>query len=281
MNGTVADHELWLRTAAFAAVFAAVALWEMLRPRRPRQLGRSTRWLTNLGLLALDTLVLRLVFPAAAVGAAVLAEEAQLGILRWLAWPVPISLLLSLLALDLAVYLQHAVFHAIPLFWRLHLVHHADPEFDVSTGLRFHPAEILISMLWKIAIVLSLGPPAAAVVAFEVLLNATSLFNHANARLPLALDRVLRLFLVTPDMHRVHHSVLPHEANSNFGFNLPWWDRLLGTYRAQPSAGHDAMRIGLEQLRERPFLGLGALLALPFRADPGRYPMGSRDQPDS
>jgi len=262
-----------LRAAAFLVVFAGMALWERAAPRRPLRWGRRARWLPNLGIAALDTLAVRLAFPAAAVGAAGLASERGWGLLQQMHWPAALVFVASLLALDLAVYLQHVVLHAVPALWRLHLVHHADLDFDVTTGLRFHPLEILLSMLWKIAVVLVLGAPASAVLAFEVLLNATSMFNHGNARIPPALDRVLRWLVVTPDMHRVHHSVLRREANSNFGFNLPWWDRLLGTYRAQPGAGHDAMTIGIEQLQGIPPSGLGGLLALPFRVAPGRYPI--------
>jgi sterol desaturase/sphingolipid hydroxylase (fatty acid hydroxylase superfamily) len=207
------------------------------------------------------------------VGAAALAAERDLGLLQQVGWPRPLVFAVAVVALDLAVYLQHVAFHALPALWRLHLVHHADVDFDVTTGVRFHPLEILLSMLWKIGVVLVLGAPAAAVLAFELLLSTTSLFNHGNAAIPARIDRILRWIVVTPDMHRLHHSVLRRETNSNFGFSLPWWDRLLGTYRAQPAAGHDAMSIGIEHLQRVPPAGLGALLTLPFRVDPGRYPI--------
>jgi sterol desaturase/sphingolipid hydroxylase (fatty acid hydroxylase superfamily) len=183
----------------------------------------------------------------------------------------------SVVILDLAIYLQHVLFHAVPVLWRLHRMHHADLEFDVSTGLRFHPIEILLSMLIKFAVVVALGAPALSVLVFEVLLNATSMFNHANVRIPTWIDRVLRWIVVTPDMHRVHHSILSRETNSNFGFNLPWWDRLFGTYRAQPVAGHENMTIGIEQFRDSRELGLDRMLVQPFRQDAGRYPLGYRD----
>jgi sterol desaturase/sphingolipid hydroxylase (fatty acid hydroxylase superfamily) len=183
----------------------------------------------------------------------------------------------SVVILDLAIYLQHVLFHAVPALWRLHRMHHADLEFDVSTGLRFHPIEILLSMLIKFAVIGALGAPALSVLIFEVLLNATSMFNHGNVRIPLGFDRVLRWLVVTPDMHRVHHSILARETNSNFGFNLPWWDRLFGTYRAQPAAGHEAMTIGIEQFRDPRELGLDRMLIQPFRGDPGRYPLGYRE----
>jgi sterol desaturase/sphingolipid hydroxylase (fatty acid hydroxylase superfamily) len=276
MGQALLDHEPLLRLAAFLVVFAAMALWERRGPRRRPRWGRRARWTANLGLAALSTLLVRVVFPAAAVGAAAFASKQGWGVFPLADWPAPLVFVACVILLDLAVYLQHLFFHTVPVLWRLHLVHHADQDFDITTGLRFHPLEILLSMLWKAAVVILLGAPAAAVLVFEVLLNATSLFNHGNARVPLGLDRVLRRVVVTPDMHRVHHSVVRGETNSNFGFNLPWWDRLLGTYRAQPAAGHDDMTIGVEQLQEGPPAGLGRLLAMPFSADPGRYPIGRR-----
>jgi sterol desaturase/sphingolipid hydroxylase (fatty acid hydroxylase superfamily) len=190
--------------------------------------------------------------------------------------PPSIGLVASVILLDLAIYFQHVLFHALPLLWRLHRMHHADLDIDVSTGLRFHPVEILLSMVIKFAMVIALGAPAIAVLVFEILLNATSMFNHSNVRIPDTFDRLLRLFVVTPDMHRVHHSVLSRETNSNFGFNLPWWDRLFGTYRAQPAAGHEAMIIGIEQFRDPRELGLDRMLLQPFRGDAGPYPLGER-----
>jgi sterol desaturase/sphingolipid hydroxylase (fatty acid hydroxylase superfamily) len=181
------------------------------------------------------------------------------------------------IVLDLVIYLQHVLFHAVPALWRLHRMHHADLDFDVTTGARFHPIEIVLSMVIKLAAVVSLGAPAIAVLVFEVLLNATAMFNHGNIRLPLGFDRVLRLLVVTPDMHRVHHSTVTSETNSNFGFNLPWWDRLLGTYRAQPVAGHEDMTIGIALFREPQDLRLDRMLVQPFRAGPGSAPVGHRD----
>jgi sterol desaturase/sphingolipid hydroxylase (fatty acid hydroxylase superfamily) len=182
----------------------------------------------------------------------------------------------SVILLDLAIYFQHVLFHAVPLLWRLHRMHHADLDVDVSTGLRFHPFEILLSMVIKFAVVVALGAPATAVLLFEILLNATSMFNHSNIRFPVGFDRLLRWFVVTPDMHRVHHSIVSRETNSNFGFNLPWWDRLFGTYRAQPAAGHEAMTLGIEQFRDPRELGLDRMLLQPFRGDAGSYPLGER-----
>ncbi|HEX7063241.1 MAG TPA: sterol desaturase family protein, partial [Woeseiaceae bacterium] len=250
MTESAFAHEPVLRLGAFLGVLSVMALWEAVAPRRPQRYRRRQRWPHNLLLVALDTLAVRLIFPLAAVGAALIATEHGWGLLNALTLPPWLALPVAVLALDFVIYLQHRLFHAVPWLWRLHRVHHADLEFDVTTGVRFHPLEILLSMGIKLAAVVALGAPALAVLIFEVLLNATSLFNHGNVRLPERLDRVLRLFLVTPDMHRVHHSIVRRETDSNFGFNLPWWDRLLGTYRAQPAAGHLGMTIGIEQFRE-------------------------------
>ncbi|MBT8441353.1 MAG: sterol desaturase family protein, partial [Gammaproteobacteria bacterium] len=230
------ENEIATRLIFFIGVFAAVATWERLAPRRAPTVSRLVRWSNNLGMVALNTLVLRLVFPAAAVGVATLASQEGWGVLNLFAVPFPAAVIVSIVAIDFVIYLQHVMFHAVPILWRLHRVHHADLDYDVTTGTRFHPLEIIISMLIKFATILVLGPPVIAVVIFEVILNATAMFNHGNIRLPAAVDRVLRLIVVTPDMHRVHHSVELDETNSNFGFSLPWWDRLCGTYRAQPRA---------------------------------------------
>jgi sterol desaturase/sphingolipid hydroxylase (fatty acid hydroxylase superfamily) len=211
--------------------------------------------------------------PVLAVGFALLAEARGWGLLNAFEVAFALALPVSLLALDLAIYLQHVLFHAVPALWRLHRVHHADLEFDVTTGLRFHPIEILLSMGIKLAVVAALGPPAIAVLVFEVLLNATSMFNHGNVRIALGLDRILRWIVVTPDMHRVHHSIHANETNSNFGFNLPWWDRLLGTYRAQPRDGHEGMTIGIEQFRTPRELWLDRLLIQPLRGPASGYPI--------
>ncbi|MDP1670421.1 sterol desaturase family protein [Phaeovulum sp.] len=258
-------YESTLRLAIFLGVLALMALWELAAPRRRQEIPRLLRWSNNLGLVVVDTLVLRFTFPVLAVGLALMAEARGWGLLNAFDVPGWLAVLLAVVALDLVIYLQHVMFHAVPALWRLHRMHHADLEFDVTTGLRFHPLEILASMAIKLAAVAALGPPAVAVLIFEVLLNASAMFNHSNIRLPLALDRILRLVIVTPDMHRVHHSIRPEETNSNFGFNLPWWDRLLGTYRAQPSAGHDEMTIGIEQFRTPRELWLDRMLLQPLR----------------
>ncbi len=239
-----------IRLGFFLGVFAMIALWEIAAPRRASALGRALRWTANLGLVVLNTILLRLLFPAAAVGMALFAQARGWGVFNAVDVPYWLAVVVCVIALDFFIWLQHVMFHAIPALWRLHRVHHADLEFDVTTGLRFHPLEILLSMLIKFAVIALLGPPVFAVIAFEVLLNATSMFNHGNLRLPAAFDRVLRLLVVTPDMHRVHHSVEEDETNSNFGFNLPWWDRLFGTYQAQPRAGHEGMTIGIATFRE-------------------------------
>jgi sterol desaturase/sphingolipid hydroxylase (fatty acid hydroxylase superfamily) len=277
MRDTLFAYEPVIRLAAFGGVFVAMAVWELLGPRRKQVIGRTWRWPNNLGVVAVDTLLVRILFPTAAVGFALLAEARGFGLFNMVALPAWIGVVASVLILDLAIYLQHVLFHAVPALWRLHRMHHADLEFDVTTGLRFHPIEILLSMLIKFAVIAALGAPAVAVLIFEVLLNATSMFNHSNVRIPLGLDRLLRWLVVTPDMHRVHHSILLRETNSNFGFNLPWWDRLFGTYRAQPAAGHDAMTIGIEQFRDPRELGLDRMLIQPFRSDAGRYPLGQRE----
>jgi sterol desaturase/sphingolipid hydroxylase (fatty acid hydroxylase superfamily) len=264
MTQSVLAHEGALRLGVFLAVLAAMAAWEIAAPRRRREIPRLLRWSNNLAIVALDTVIVRLGFPIAAVGLALHAQANGWGLLPALGLPDWAAFLLALAALDLAIYLQHVMFHAVPALWRLHRMHHADLEFDVTTGLRFHPVEILLSMGIKLAAVAALGAPPLAVLAFEVLLNATAMFNHSNVAIPPAVDRWLRLLVVTPDMHRVHHSVIPAETNSNFGFNLPLWDRLLGTYRAQPLAGHEGMTIGLAMFRTRRDLWLHRMLAQPL-----------------
>ena len=262
-----ANRELLIRLGAALGIFLALAFWEVFAPRRALSVGRATRWPSNLGILMLDAVLVRLLIPVAAVGMAVIAAQRGWGLLNITPWPAALEALIGFLALDLAIYLQHIAFHRIPLLWRLHRMHHADLDIDVTTGLRFHPIEIVLSMLIKIAVVVLVGVPAVAVIAFEVVLNATSMFNHSNAAMPFWLDRIVRLLVVTPDMHRVHHSVLRHETDSNFGFNLPWWDCLFGTYRPAPEAGHERMTIGLPVFRDRQELRLDRLITQPFRDD--------------
>ncbi|NOX26092.1 MAG: sterol desaturase family protein [Deltaproteobacteria bacterium] len=249
----------------------AVAIWEMVAAKRQLTVPKAGRWFNNLGLIALDNILVKILFPGAAIGVAAAAAKNGWGLCNYFSLPQWAAILLSVLLLDLIIYLQHLMFHAVPLLWRLHMVHHADLDIDVTTGLRFHPIEIIISMLIKMAAISFLGPPVAAVLIFEITLNATAMFNHGNIRLPVALDRLLRLLVVTPDMHRVHHSVIIRETDSNFGFNFPWWDRLFGTYRAQPVRGHQKMAIGLSQFRRKEKLTLPRLLLMPFIDNPGRY----------
>jgi sterol desaturase/sphingolipid hydroxylase (fatty acid hydroxylase superfamily) len=278
MFDTLLTDETLIRLVAFACVFAAMAAWEILAPRRDQNLGRRMRWPGNIGIVVLDTVVVRLVFPTTAVGLALIAEARGWDMFHAIHLPGWASVLIGVMVLDLAIYLQHVLFHAVPALWRLHRMHHADLEIDVTTGTRFHPIEILLSMGLKLGVVAALGVPAVAVLLFEVLLNATSIFNHGNVRVPAWLDRVLRWIVVTPDMHRVHHSIIARETNSNFGFNLPWWDRLFGTYRDQPAAGHEAMTIGIEQFREPSEQRLDRMLTQPFRDDDHRYALGRREQ---
>ena len=265
--------ETTIRLGFFLGIFVLVALWEIVMPRRVRSVSRWVRWPNNLGVVVVSTLLLRVVIPVAAVGLADIAADRGWGLFNNLGLPFWLAVILSVLILDFVIYLQHIMFHAVPALWRLHRMHHADLDFDVTTGARFHPFEIVLSMGIKMAVIAALGPPAVAVLIFEVLLNATSMFNHGNIRLPTRLDRVLRWFLVTPDMHRVHHSIIVRETNSNFGFSMPWWDRLLGTYRAQPAEGHTGMTIGIEQFRTPRELWLDRMLVQPFLGKIGRYPI--------
>jgi sterol desaturase/sphingolipid hydroxylase (fatty acid hydroxylase superfamily) len=265
MTETLLAHESLLRLIPFLGIFVLTAALEAWLPRRSRGLPRLRRWPSNLGIVIVDTVMVRLLFPTAAVGVALAVEAQGGGLLGWLGAPFWLSVLLAVLLLDLAIYLQHVMFHAVPALWRVHRMHHSDTDLDVTTGLRFHPVEIVLSMLIKFAAIAALGAPAVAVLLFEVLLNATSMFNHANLRLPERVDAALRQVLVTPDMHRVHHSVIERETNSNFGFNLALWDRLFGTYRAQPEAGHEGMTIGVEQFRDPAEARLDRMLTQPFR----------------
>jgi len=273
MADSILAQEATLRLAFFIGILAVMALWEIAAPRRRREIPRLLRWSGNLGLVVIDAALVRLVYPVTAVALAAFAADRGWGLFNLLEVPGWVAVIVAILVLDLVIYLQHVMFHAVPALWRLHRMHHADLEFDVTTGLRFHPVEILLSMGLKLAVVAALGPPAVAVLIFEVLLNGTAMFNHSNVKLPTRLDSVLRLFIVTPDMHRVHHSILRNETNSNFGFNIPWWDRLLGTYKAQPSKGHDGMTIGIEQFRARRDLWLDRMLIQPVRGPASGYPI--------
>ncbi len=261
----IRTNEVPIRLGFFFGIFAVMALWELAAPRRRLSQPKGVRWANNIGLVFFNSFLVRLAFPLAAVGMAVFAREQGWGVLNYFAVPYWPAVLAAVVVLDFFIWLQHVMVHAVPALWRLHRMHHADLDFDVTTGARFHPLEILLSMLIKFAVIALLGPPVLAVIVFEVLLNATSMFNHGNVRIPEGIDRVLRLFVVTPDMHRVHHSVEDDETNSNFGFNLPWWDRLFGTYRAQPRAGHEGMDIGIRTFRDGKWCSwITGMLAMPF-----------------
>ena len=277
MSDFILANEQAIRLLGFVSVLSLMVVWEILATRRHQIIKRRQRWPANLAIVVLGTLAVRLLFPLAAVGASSYASEQGWGLLNLVSMPSWMTVVLAIIALDLVIYFQHRIFHAVPWFWRLHRMHHADLEFDVTTGLRFHPLEIVLSMAIKMAVVVFIGAPVLAVVVFEVLLNATSLFNHGNIRLPQKIDRLVRLILVTPDMHRVHHSAIQRETDSNFGFSVPWWDWLFGTYRAQPEKGHLGMTIGIEDFRTQHDLRLDQMLIQPFRhTDPRFEPTSSR-----
>lgn len=267
------EYESLLRMGCFFGIFLLMALWEVASPRRPLTTSKPKRWFTNIGIVLLDTLVVRVLFRTAAVGIALLTTERGWGILNVFDVPIGLAIVAAVVVLDFVIYLQHVMFHAIPVLWRLHMVHHTDLDFDVTTGARFHPIEIVLSMGIKIAVILLIGAQPIAVLFFEIVLNATSMFNHSNVYIPKGIDRLLRWVVVTPDMHRVHHSVIRQETNSNFGFNLPWWDRLMGTYCDQPAEGHLDMVIGLDPFRSPDRLTLARILLLPFVGDTGTYPI--------
>jgi sterol desaturase/sphingolipid hydroxylase (fatty acid hydroxylase superfamily) len=271
--------DLLIRLTAFLSVLSVMALWEIWAPRRSLSTSKGRRWAANLSIVVLDALIIRLFFATGAVGAAIFAADKGWGLLNQLDWSGWVEVILALMVLDLVLYLQHVMFHAVPQFWRLHMIHHADLDCDVTTGLRFHPIEVSLSMVIKLAAVAAIGPSPLAVVIFEVLLNATSMFNHSNIRMSPTAHRILRWLVVTPDMHRIHHSIVTRETNTNFGFNLPWWDWLLGTYRPEPEAGQEMMTLGLEQYRDPARLTLTRLLVLPFVGTTGNYPLGRGRNP--
>ncbi|PCI42792.1 MAG: fatty acid hydroxylase [Proteobacteria bacterium] len=256
-------EESIVRLSMFVGVLLVMSLWQVLAPKRELIQGYK-RWPANLGLIVIDSLVAKVLLPAGAVGAAMWAEQHGVGILPALGFSDVLTIIVAVIVLDLIIYLQHVLFHAAPMLWRLHQVHHADRDIDVTTGLRFHPVEIVISMLIKITAVVAFGVPVVAVIIFEIVLNAMAMFNHSNVRLPSILDKIIRLLLVTPDVHRVHHSIIVAETNSNYGFNLSIWDRLFGTYRAQPEKGHDGVVIGLPEYQDEPTHRLDWMLKLPF-----------------
>jgi sterol desaturase/sphingolipid hydroxylase (fatty acid hydroxylase superfamily) len=264
MLAPILDNQIVVRLGAMLLIVLLVASWEIIRPRRPLSISKSLRWTNNWLLSVLNSVLLSLLFPVMAVGVAALAAEKNWGLFNMLDVPAWLGIPLFILAFDLAIYWQHRIYHWVPALWRLHRMHHADPDFDVSTGIRFHPVSIVLSMLIKMSVVVLLGPPALAVLISEVLLNVTSMFNHGNIYIPTRIDRFLRRILVTPDMHRLHHSVITEEMNSNFGFNFPWWDRLFGSYREQPAGGHLSMEIGVRGFQNAQDQMLHRLLAHPL-----------------
>ena len=277
LNEFILENEPTIRLSFFLGIFAVMAVWEILAPRRILTVSKVMRWSNNLGLVFLNSVILRFLFPAAAVGVAAFATENGWGLLNYYHAPYFIAVLLSVVAMDFIIYLQHVLVHAVPALWRLHRVHHADLDFDVTTGSRFHTIEIILSMLIKFATIIVLGPPVVAVVIFEVVLNGMAMFNHSNVRLPLGLDRVIRTLLVTPDMHRVHHSVEDNETNSNFGFNLSIWDRIFGTYIDQPREGHEKMTIGIHSYRDPKLVSwLPGMLRLPMVGEVKGYAINRR-----
>jgi len=264
MSEFIVSHQTAIRLTCFCIILAVMMAWEFGAPRRVLSVARSRRWTSNLGIVALNTVALRLIFPIAAVGVAAIAADRGWGLLNSITLPDWIAIVFAVVVLDFAIYTQHVAFHKVPILWRLHRMHHTDVDIDTTTGIRFHPIEIALSMAIKMGVIVALGAPAVAVIIFEVLLNATSLFNHGNVRLSGRIDRMLRRIVVTPDFHRVHHSVHRDETDSNYGFNLPVWDYLFGTYRAQPRDGHRGMTIGLDIFREPVRGRLDQLLIQPF-----------------
>ncbi len=277
INEFVMNYEKEIRMGFFFGMLILIGLWELAAPRRALTVSKTVRWVNNLGLVFFNSFIVRLVFPMAAIGVAVIAQERSWGLFNNIEISVGLAAILSIVIMDFVIYVQHVMVHAIPILWRLHRVHHADLDFDVTTGARFHTLEILLSMGIKFATIVLLGPPVFAVIIFEVILNATAMFNHGNIRLPKSIDRVLRLVLVTPDMHRVHHSVEDDETNSNFGFSLPWWDRMFGTYRDQPRAGHTEMTIGIHKFKDPKLVSwIPGMLILPFKGRMSGYTINRR-----
>lgn len=264
MDLWIFKNEAIIRLSFFIGIFIIIAIWEFIAPRRSLLFPKVIRWYSNISIVILNILILRWLFPVLATGLAVLSQQRGWGVFNNVELPYGLEIIVSVLVMDCAIYLQHAMFHAIPLLWRFHRMHHTDLDYDVTTGARFHPVEIVLSMGIKLAVVAVLGPPVVAVIVFEVILNFTSMFNHGNISISIKIDRVLRWFVVTPDMHRVHHSTIPKETNTNFGFNFPWWDHLFGTYCDQPEKGHKDMVIGLNQFRSIEELHLHRLLIQPF-----------------
>lgn len=277
IDAIVMQYEKEIRMSFFFGMLIIIGLWELLAPRRALTVSKTVRWINNLGLVFFNSFITRLVFPIAAIAVASMAQENQWGLLNNIEIPIGLAAVLAVVIMDFVIYVQHVMVHAIPILWRLHRVHHADLDYDVTTGSRFHTLEIILSMGIKFCTIVLLGPPVFAVIIFEIILNATAMFNHGNIRLPLKLDKILRLFVVTPDMHRVHHSIEDDETNSNFGFSIPWWDRLFGTYRDQPRAGHEGMTIGIHKFKDtKDTSWITGMLLLPFKGRMSGYTINRR-----
>ncbi len=277
LNKWILANEISIRMGFFIGILTIMALWEFIAPRRALTVSKTVRWLNNLGIAFLNSFLLRLAFPTAAVGVALFAEHHGWGLLHYYQIPTGLAVFFAIVAMDLVIYIQHVLVHAIPILWRFHRLHHADLDYDLTTGARFHPIEIFLSMGIKFAAIIVLGTPVVAVILFEITLNLMAMFNHANVKLPLGVDRILRLLFVTPDMHRVHHSIEDDETNSNFGFNLSIWDRLMGTYRDQPRAGHKNMTLGIHTYRDAKDVSwLPGMLMLPFKGKISHYVINRR-----
>ena len=275
------EYESYIRLGSFLGIFALLTIWEISSPKRELLQLRRFRWFSNIGLVVLSSVLIRFILPTAAVGVALHVEQEQLGFLNLYELPFIVQFIFAFILMDLAIYFQHVMFHALPLFWRFHRVHHSDLDCDITTGLRFHPFEMIISIVFKFLIIASIGAPVLAVVFFEIILNAASMFTHSNIKIPSAIEKMVRWFIVTPDMHRIHHSIKENETNSNFGFFISIWDRLLGTYIQEPEQGHDNMQIGLQRFREPKWQNLRWLIYLPFVDKINDYSINKRQTENS
>ena len=273
----ITENESFIRLSAFLGFFFLLTIIEVFSPRRDLLKLRRFRWLNNFGLVVVSSFLVRFLFPTAAIGVAIAVDANQWGMLHYFDLPQWLMIVLGFIILDFFIYTQHVMFHSLPLLWRMHRVHHSDLDCDVTTGLRFHPFEIVVSMLIKFVTIIAVGPPVVAVILFEVVLNAASMFTHSNIKLPGAVDHILRFLIVTPDMHRVHHSMKENETNSNFGFFISGWDRIFGTYRKEPELGHEKMQIGLRQFSEAKWQNFRWLILLPFVGKITGYAINQRD----
>ncbi len=262
---TILENESTIRLSVFASLFFLMALLETIKPRRKRSFTRRERWFSNLGILVLGAIIARLILPWVPVGVAIYAQANGIGVLQYLDIPNVPFIMIGVLLLDFLIYVQHMFMHKVPILWRLHRLHHADLDYDVTTGIRFHPIEIILSLLYKMGLILLLGVDPVSVILFEVILNGMAMFNHANFKIPVSIDRILRLVFVTPDMHRIHHSAIQRETDSNYGFNISLWDRVCKTFVAQPEKGHDDMTIGLDYFRDKSQLRIDKMLSQPFK----------------